>query len=121
MSRYVDFLMLLYAGAGVFGALWVTDDFDELRFAAMTFVGVPALALHILLRLVSGAWHRRWKKTYAALLLAVALAFALGHVAYLNAISAAPQVVKRTVSTGQRLVHKDVRRGGLGLLHRQRW
>jgi cytochrome bd-type quinol oxidase subunit 2 len=121
MSRYVDFLMLLYVGAGVYGALWVTDDFDELRFTAMTFLGVPALALHVLLRIVWGAWQRRWKKSHAALLVTVAAAFALGHVAYLNAISAAPQVVKRTVSTGQRLVHKDVRRGGLGLLHRQRW
>ena len=88
----------------------------------LTVAGVPLGVLHLAAGPLAPGWKRRFPRVARASIAALLLLFAPGYALGLNALTAPPGVVKRTVPFGGGGVAiRDVRRGGFGLLYTTRW
>jgi hypothetical protein len=101
---------------GTIGALWVSDDFDEVRFLAMGWIGVPLAVLYYGSRALYPGWHLRLPRLGAAVVTLLFLDFGAGVVPLVNALTVHGPTIKRTVTRGLGVATRDVRRGGLGIL-----
>lgn len=115
-------LLALLLASGAYGALWVSDDFDEPRLALLVYGGLPLAFAYYALWALYPRWRQRWPRLRFGIAGALALIAALaGHVPMVNALTADEGVVKRTVPAHEMAVQVDARRGGLGMLFKTRW
>jgi hypothetical protein len=121
VNLLTDAFVGLWAAVGVFGAAWISDDFDQERLTILAFFGIPSVALYFFLRLHDREFPHKWRRLYLGLTVWVGLSFLSGILPLLNAVTAEPAVIKRSVAEGTRVVEKDVQRGGIGMLFRKRF
>jgi hypothetical protein len=121
-DRLSDALLFGYVALGLYGGLWVLDDWTPERLVALSFAGVPWAVLHLAAGHFRPDWQSRWPRFRRFSLAVVLLLFAPGYALLVNALTADPGVVKRTVPFGGGDVAvRDVQRGGLGILYTTRW
>jgi hypothetical protein len=116
-----DLALAVSVATGVAGALWVSDDYDALRFILLAFAGAPLAIGHVAIRWLYPEWLARRPRVYWTLVAAVGLSFLPANIGLLNALTSDGRTLKRTVEQGLRVVTKDVKRGGLGVLFKTRW
>jgi len=116
-----ELILLGWILLGVYGALWISDDLDELRMQVLAFGGIPLAFTYYGLWALRPDLKERWRKGHSLLAGLLALLFLVGVLPLVNAVTSDGKTVKRNVTGIQQLVTRDVRRGGLGMLYTTRW
>lgn len=114
----------LYSVVSFLGALWISDEWDDLRLGAIAVIGVPMLAVLWTLEILYPSLHRRFPWPRGILLASVVVAMGFGHVAWINALIAAEEEPIAVFIQGQTYrtsLEWQRQRGGLGILYRRRW
>lgn len=120
-SVLVEAPLILYVLIGGLGAALISDDFDSLRLPLMAYFGIPAAVLFYSSRVLYPEWQRRWPRAFRAAIAVLFIVYTTGTVPAFNALTAKPQLEKRTVERGTGIAVRDMRRGGFGMLFRTRW
>jgi len=117
----VDLLTAAIVVTGVGGALWISDDLDVIRFPVLTYVGMPIAILYLATRWLYPRTLVKRPRLQVAAVAAIFLCFSVGGVSLVNALSASPEIVKRTVTLGTAVTNLDTHRGAFGLLFKKRF
>ena len=121
-SRFLslELPLAIYVAVSLGGALWVSDDFDAVRFALLAWFGMPMAVLYFGSRALYPAWPRRMPNLARGVVVTLLLVFTAGFVPLVNAVTTDGATLKRTVATGMGVATRDVKRGGLGWVFRTR-
>ena len=117
---YFLFLLSLYIGLGLFGVLWISDEFDYERSIIFGFLGIPAVILLFTLVSFKENWWVETVKQFWSLVGVIIICFSWGVFLVLNAISSDNTAVVNLTVKEEKLsvAHK---RGGFDWLYKQRW
>lgn len=118
--KFWRWVLLAYCLCGLYGALWISDEFDMLRLALVAFVGTPAIALFQALYHYVPYWGNRWPITHKFVLLAILIPFTWGNVICLNAVGQEKSEHVNFTPIARTMPVK-VARGAFGLLYKKRW
>ena len=109
-----------YVASGFFGTLWLSDEFDDIRWAMYTVVTVPATTVFFSFWAFVDGWWRKWPRVFWMLFLTMILTASWGNFLLLNAIDDNQEtLVSQTLE--ERAVNMAYFRGGFGWLYRKRW
>lgn len=115
-------LLALYNIAGVYGALWISDEFDYERGYFFAFFAIPLgvgfIAAHFMKLLPT-----RQSSLYRALLASQLIAFGWGNALLLNALGARAVALNEVSQVDAEKRHFIFARkqGVIGWLYRERW
>lgn len=120
LQPILHLLLTMYCVLGLFGSIWISDEFDDYRAVAIVFVGIPALTFFHLLHKYAKGWNERWSIAHKVLILAILIPFSWGQVLLLNAIGNGEEK-KAHYSSIKQAVPVKVSKGPLGILYKKRW
>ena len=110
----VDLPLAAFITLGVAGTIWVSDDLDMLRFNLVGWIGMPLTILYFASLRLYPKWPLQMPRLARSMVVGLALTFAGGVLALVNAVTSDQQTVKRTVQAGLGIATSDVQRGGFG-------
>ncbi len=110
-----------WVALGLAGALWISDDMDEVRLVLLGYVGVPWAVLHFGFFLFRPQWPVLWPRLHWTSAIVCLGLFGFGVIPLTNALGGDGQTVKRSVMVDRHVSVRDARIGGLGMIYRTRW
>lgn len=116
--------LFFYCLVGAYGALWISDEFDEARAMLFGFFAIPFAITFFTLCLMEPKRVFNSSKLIWWIYGVLFATFSWGHILMINALTSSK-------TQGVRVLYKDIeqdramslslRKGGLGMLYRLRW
>lgn len=122
IARVLAHLALgLYVAVGTWAVLWIDDDFNDLRFAAASFVAIPTLVLYYAALVFYPTFLQEHGGVRRGILLLVAVTMAPAHVALLNVAGGETSPIKHQSVYRSTEIATEQFRGAFGTVYRLRW
>lgn len=113
-------LLSFWVGAGLYGAAWISDSYDDWRTPMLGYAGLPVTFLFYALFIFRRDWWRRWPVFFAWMLGAVILVNSWGNLLLLNALGD-EQPTRVDMAVKGVTIDGTYSRGGFGWIYRTRW
>ena len=117
-------LLILYIALSLYGAAWISDEFDYARTMLYGMVLIPVFVLYIGSLYYDSDWPGRYPVLYRTLLGGLVVGFLWGNLLLVNAFTGQSKekvhfLFKEDTTDRSMLAGRS--RGGLGWLYRGRW
>lgn len=113
-------LFAIYTGAGLFGTLWVSDEFDAIRLTLVTYTTLPALCVFLVGFIEDLSYWNKWPRLFWGSIATVVVTLVWSMVLLLNAFGGSqPLVLSHSFSA--MTINSEAKRGAFGLIYQTRW
>ncbi len=109
--------LYLYCASGLFGAFYISDNFEAVRGDVYAYIGIPLIFGFVLLNILTPNWELNLPKLSTCVIATIFLVFSWGNILLINAAdSQDPETVR--VERNDHAINIVRYRGALGWLYK---